>query len=202
MAPANALGQGDHHRWANHRTQQAGGRALQQPHVQAAPVGRRGFHHQGLRKRQDRTFGQPHYAAEQQQSQEAAHQPGQCRAQREERHGGYQQRFANAGAIRPGTDQRAGDGPGQCQHRGEHAQVAVAELQLVGHEGKKEGQRQTIEEDETESEEQHAEQGVLVSGVGIVMRHVVLLPGAARGTRGVGQRNRLSMWPAPRPIFS
>ncbi|MCY1372446.1 hypothetical protein D9M68_741180 [compost metagenome] len=80
--------------------------------------------------------------------------------------------------------------------------MAIAELQLRGHEGEQEGQREAIEEHESEGEEQYAEQGIFVSGVGIVMRHVVLLPGDAKGTRGVCQRNRVSMWSAPRPIFS
>ncbi|MNV87874.1 hypothetical protein D3C71_1820310 [compost metagenome] len=64
--------------------------------------------------------------------------------------------------------------------------MAVAELQFFRHEGKEEGQRQTVEEDEAEGEEQHAKQDVFVAGVGIVMRHGVLLPGAAVGARAGG----------------
>ncbi|MNU03009.1 hypothetical protein D3C72_2468940 [compost metagenome] len=64
--------------------------------------------------------------------------------------------------------------------------MAVAELQLVRHVGEQEGQRQTVEEHESEGEEQHAKQDVFVAGVGIVMRHGVLLPGAAVGARAGG----------------
>lgn len=144
---------------------------------------RGGLDHQRLRERQDRPLGQAHDATEQQQAEEAADQPGQRRAQREQDHRHDQQRLALPAAVGPGADQRAGYRPGQGQHRGEHAQVAVAQLQLLFHEGKQEGQRQAVEEDEAEGQEQHAEQDVFVTGGIVVMRHVGLQAGRA-GRRG------------------
>ena len=96
---------------------------------------------------------------------EAPRQPRQHRADREQQQRADQERLAPPDHVRPAADQERAERPGQRQARVGPAELLVAELEVVLHERREEGERHAVEVGEAERQPEQHHHAQLVAAV-------------------------------------